>query len=104
MLITLLTNLLLAAPPFGGIYGDLRLGDKYLADVKVTLTCGDATAEATTDAKGSFRVTVQGEGKCRVGVSYEGQTPSLEVVVFEKPARYRLVLEQAEGKYLLKRV
>ena len=24
----------------GEIYGDLRLGDKYLADVKLTLTCG----------------------------------------------------------------
>jgi hypothetical protein len=54
--------------------------------------------------QGSFRLTVQGEGKCRVGVSYEGQTPSVEVVVFEKPARYRLVLELAEGKYVLKRV
>ncbi|HEX9166749.1 MAG TPA: hypothetical protein VF862_12625 [Gemmatimonadales bacterium] len=100
----MLTNLLFATWSFGGIYGDLRLGDKYLAEVKVTLTCGAATAEATTDAKGSFRVTVQGEGKCRVGVSYEGQTPSVEVVVFEKPARYRLVLEQIEGKYVLKRV
>jgi len=104
MLTLLLTSLTLAAPPFGGIYGDLRLGDKYLADVKVTLTCGTATAEATTDAKGSFRLTVQGEGKCQVAVSYEGQAPSVEVVVFEKPARYRLVLEQAEGKYVLKRV
>lgn len=104
MLTLLLTSLSLTLPTLGGIYGDLRLGDKYLADVKVTLTCGDVTAEATTDAKGSFRVTVPGEGKCRVGVSYEGQTPSVEVVVFEKPARYRLVLEQAEGKYVLKRV
>lgn len=104
MLTLLLTSLSLAAAPFGGIYGDLRLGDKYLADVKVTLTCGEATAEATTDVNGSFRLTVQGEGKCRVGVSYEGQTPSVEVVVFAKPARYRLVLERAEGKYVLKRV
>jgi hypothetical protein len=104
MLTVLLTSLSLTLPTPGGIYGDLRLGDKYLADVKVTLTCGDATAGATTDAKGSFRVTVQGEGKCRVGVSYEGQTPSVEVVVFEKPARYRLVLEQVDGKYILKRV
>lgn len=103
MFTTILTTALLAAP-FGGIYGDLRLGDKYLGEVKITLTCGTATAEATTDDKGSFRLTVQGEGKCRVAVSYEGQTPSVEVVVFEKPARYRLVLEQADGKYVLKRV
>ena len=104
MLTLLLTSLSLAAPPLGGIYGDLRLGDQYLADVTVTLACGEATASAKTDAKGSFRLTVKGEGKCRVTVEYDGQTPSVEVVVFANPARYRLVLEQAEGKYVLKRV
>jgi hypothetical protein len=101
---TLLTAMLLAAPAFGGIYGDLRLGEKYLADVKVTLACGEATASTTTDAEGSFRLTVKGEGKCRVTAHYDGQTPSVEVVVFEKPSRYRLVLEEADGKYTLKRV
>lgn len=104
MLAQLLTVLSLSAAPFGGISGDLRLGDKYLAGVKVTLTCGEATAETTTDSKGSFRLSVKGEGKCRVAVNYEDQTPGLDVVVFDKPARYRLVLEQKDGKYLLKRV
>lgn len=104
MLTLLLTSLSLVAPAFGGIYGDLRLGEKYLAGVKVTLACGEATAEAKTDGEGSFRLTVKGEGKCRVTVDYEGQTPSVEVVVFEKPARYRLVLEETGGKYTLKRV
>ena len=104
LITTLLSSLLLTTPTFGGIYGDLRLGEKYLADVKLTLACGEATAEATTDAKGSFRLTVKGEGKCRVTVDYEGQSASVEVVVFEKPARYRLVLEETGGKYVLKRV
>ena len=104
MFAQLLTLLSLSTAPVGGISGDLRLGDKYLADVKVTLTCGEATAETTTDANGSFRLTVKGEGKCRVTVSYQGQTPGLDVVVFDKPARYRLILEQVDGKYLLKRV
>ncbi len=104
MLTMLMVAGLLAAAPFGGVSGDLRLGDKYLANVQVTLTCGEASAETTTDEKGSFRLTVKGEGKCRVSVSYEGQNPSVEVVVFEKPARYRLVLEEADGTYVLKRV
>jgi hypothetical protein len=104
MFANLLTLLSLSAAPLGGISGDLRLGDKYLADVKVTLTCGEETAETTTDAKGSFRLSVKGDGKCRVSVSYEGQTPGVDIVVFDKPARYRLVLEKADGKYLLKRV
>ncbi len=104
MLLHVLTLLILAAPPFGGISGDLRLGNKYLSGVKVTLTCGEATAETTTDEKGSFRLTVAGEGKCRVAVAYQDQAPGLDIVVFSKPARYRLVLEQVEGKYVLKRV
>ena len=104
MLTQLLLLLSLPAAPFGGISGDLRLGDKYLAGVPITLTCGPETAEATTDANGSFRLTVKGEGKCRVSVKYEGQTPGVDVVVFDKPARYRLVLEKADGTYLLKRV
>jgi hypothetical protein len=104
MFAPLLTLLSLATTPLGGIYGDLRLGEKYLADVQITLTCGEASAEATTDTKGSFRLTVKGEGKCRVSVTYQGQAAGVDVVVFEKPARYRLVLEQEDGKYLLKRV
>jgi hypothetical protein len=104
MLAPLLTILSLSAAPLGGIYGDLRLGDKYLADVQITLTCGEATAEAITDAKGSFRLTVKGQGKCRVSVTYQDQTVGLDVVVFSKPARYRLILEEEDGKYLLKRV
>lgn len=100
---SILLSLLLAAP-LGGISGDLRLGDDYLADVKVTLTCGEASAETTTDAKGSFRLTIKGEGKCRLTVEYDGQTPGLDVVVFAKPARYRLVLAKEDGSYVLKRV
>lgn len=88
----------------GEIYGDLRLGDKYVADTKLTLTCGTESADATTDKQGSFRITVKGSGKCKVTAAYEKQTPSVEVVLFDQPARYRFVLELVEGKYVLKRV
>lgn len=88
----------------GEIYGDLRVGDKYVADTKLTLTCGTESAEATTDKQGSFRITVKGSGKCKVTAAYEKQTPSVEVVLFDQPARYRFVLELVDGKYVLKRV
>jgi len=88
----------------GEIYGDLRLGEKYLADTKIVLTCGAERAEGTTDKAGSFRLAVKTPGKCQVTVTYEGQAASTDVVVFDKPSRYRLVLEQAGGKYVLKRV
>ena len=88
----------------GEIYGDLRIGDKYVADTKLTLTCGTESADATTDKQGSFRITVKGSGKCKLTAAYEKQTPSVDVVLFDQPARYRFVLELADGKYVLKRV
>ena len=88
----------------GEIYGDLRTGDKYVADTKLTLTCGTESADATTDKQGSFRITVKGSGKCKLTAAYDKQTPSVDVVLFDQPARYRFVLELADGKYVLKRV
>jgi hypothetical protein len=88
----------------GEIYGDLRIGDKYVADTKLTLTCGTESAEAMTDKQGSFRITVKGSGKCKLTAAYDKQTPSVDVVLFDQPARYRFVLELADGKYVLKRV
>jgi hypothetical protein len=88
----------------GEIYGDLRIGDKYVADTRLTLTCGTESAEATTDKQGSFRITVKGSGKCKLTAAYDKQTPSVDVVLFDQPARYRFVLELADGKYVLKRV
>lgn len=101
---TVFTILALGLLARGEIYGDLRLGDKYVADAKLTLTCGTESAEATTDKQGSFRITVKGNGKCKLTAAYEKQTPSVDVVLFDQPARYRFVLELVDGKYVLKRV
>ena len=88
----------------GEIFGDLRLGDKYLADVKLTLTCGAESVDGTTDKSGSFRLTVKGSGKCQLKAAYDKQNPSIDVVLFDQPARYRFQIEQVDGKYVLKRV
>jgi hypothetical protein len=95
---------LLASSTFGEISGDLRLGDKYLAAAKVELACGQKAAAAVTDSLGTFRVAVAATGRCTVTVTHEKQTASLDIVVFDKPSRYRLVLELKDGKYALKRV
>ncbi len=101
---TLMVALSLAYPAFGEISGDLRLGDKYLAAAKVELACGEKAASAVTDSLGTFRLAVAGTGKCTVTVTHDKQTASLPIVVFDKPSRYRLVLELKDGKYALKRV
>lgn len=92
-----------AAPP-STIFGDLRLGEKYLPGVELTLTCGAESVTGKTDAAGSFRLTVRTGGKCQLTVHYEKETPAIDVVAFEQPARYRLVLEPKDGKYIVKRV
>jgi len=105
MLRVLLIAALLASPrPLGEIFGDLRLGEKYLGDVPLRLTCGDETVTGKTDAAGSFRLSARAGGKCTVTVTIGQASPSVEVVLFDRPTRYRLVLEQTGGSYVLKRV
>jgi hypothetical protein len=96
--------LALAALAPGEIFGDVRLGEGYLADAAVKLTRGADVAEATTDKSGSYRIHSKSGGKCSVAVTYKGQTAAVDVVVFDRPTRYRLVLEEKDGKYTLKRV
>jgi hypothetical protein len=105
MLRALFAVFFLASPvPLGEIFGDIRLGDTYLANAPVQLTCGTESVKGKTDAEGSFRLTVGGSGRCEITVTHEQKTASLAVVVFDKPARYRLVLELKDGAYVLKRV
>ena len=101
----MLTLLLVLTRLAGGeISGDLRSGDQYLADVPVKLACGTDTVDAKTDKSGSFRLRSKEAGKCRLTVIWKDQSPSLDVVVFEQPAKYRLVIETVDGKLVLKRV
>ena len=90
--------------PVGEIFGDVRLGEKYLSDIPVELKCGDEVVKGTTDKSGSFRLAAKNSGKCAFSITYDKKTTSVEVVVFDKPARYRLVVESKDGSYVLKRV
>ncbi len=94
----------LTPPALGEISGDVRLGDRYLAAAKIELVCGDQTASGVTDSLGTFRLSVKGSGKCSVTVTHDKQTAAVDIVVFDKPSRYRFVLELKDGKYVLKRV
>lgn len=90
--------------PVGEIFGDVRIGEKYLADLPVELKCGDEVVKGTTDKSGSFRLSTKTGGKCSFSINYDKHPLSVEVVVFEKPSRYRLMVEPKEGSYVLKRV
>ncbi|HET9513930.1 MAG TPA: hypothetical protein VFO95_08365 [Gemmatimonadales bacterium] len=88
----------------GEIFGDVRMGEGYVADVPIQLTCGAEVVQARTDSTGSYRIRTKGSGKCKLQVTYKDQKPVVEVVVFEQPTRYRLILEDQKGTFILKRV
>ena len=92
----------LVAP--GEIFGDIRSGDTYLAEIPVLLTCGSEKVSGTTDKEGSFKLKSAGSGKCTLTVTWKNQSSSVDVVVFERPTRYRFIVEEVGGKLVLKRV
>lgn len=101
-----LVGLLLAASAAraGEIYGTLsEQGKPAGAGATLRLACGDAAAEAKTDAYGSYSLKVNATGKCVLSVSSAAGSPSMPVTVYEKSARYDLVLERSGGKATLSR-
>lgn len=94
----------LLAMPVAEVFGDLRVGEQYVAEAALELKCGDEVVKGKTDASGSFRLSAKASGKCRLTVTHDGQSPAVDVVLFEKPARYRLVLEKKGETWTLRRV
>lgn len=102
----------------GKIFGDIKMGDKPIAEgSKLTITAPIKPAEAgkaavtpavvdsgVTDKFGAYRLNVKEEGKCILTVQIEKQSPSLEVFSYANATRYDLVLaKDKDGKYSLKR-
>lgn len=90
--------------PAGEVFGDLRVGEDYVKEANLELKCGEEVVKGKTDATGSYRLTAKANGKCTISVQHDGQTASVDVVVFDKAARYRLVLEKKGDTWTLRRV
>jgi hypothetical protein len=100
----MLAVLLAASAAAGGeIYGTLSDQGKPVAAGTLRLACGDAAAEAKTDAYGAYSLKTNATGKCTLSVPTAPDAPSLAVTVYEKSARYDLVLAHAGGKTTLSR-
>jgi hypothetical protein len=95
----------LAAQAFAGkIYGTITEGGKPVAQgVKVDVTCGTNNYSAQTDSGGAFNLFSPDKGKCGLKVTYQGQTPSLEINSFDGAVQYDLILEKQGTQYTLKR-
>ena len=72
------------------------------SEARATVTTASGAVSDTTDKFGASRVFVKETGKCTLTVSYEKQAPTLEIVSVGEAVRYRLVLEEANGKYTLR--
>ena len=97
-------GVLALAVPVGEVFGDLRVGEDYVKEAALELKCGGEVVKGKTDANGSYRLTTKGNGKCTITVTHDGQTPSVDVVLFDKAARYRLILEKKGDTWTLRRV
>ncbi len=88
----------------GNVYGTVTENGKAVAQgVKLEVTCGANKYNAETDANGAFKLFVKDQGKCSLAVSYQGQSPSMDINSFEGSVQYDLVLEKQGAQYTLKR-
>jgi hypothetical protein len=88
----------------GKIYGSITESGKPVAQgVKVEVSCGTSNYAAQTDAYGAFNLFAMDKGKCILKVSYQNQTPSIEVNSYDNSVQYDLILEKQGDQYTLKR-
>ena len=94
-----------AVPSFAGkIYGSITEGGKPVAQgTKVEVACGADTYTAQTDAYGAFNLFAMAKGKCVLKVSYQGQTPTIEISSYDNAVQFDLILEKQGSQYTLKR-
>ena len=102
-----LSALLLVAVPSvvtaGEIYGSIKEAGKPVKEgIKVEVACGAKAVAGETDKNGAYRLFAQEQGKCTLTVRIGSEAPSIAVHSFEDSARYNLVLEKKDGKYVLR--
>ena len=66
------------------IYGIIQASSQPVANTPVSVACPGAEARTTTDARGTYRVTIARTGRCTLQV--RGTTAP--VILYEEPTRY----------------
>lgn len=106
--ITVLLSLVMLFPSVtfaGEIYGSIKMGGTYIRQgTKVEIISASNTSYSKeTDKYGSYSIHLKEEGKCRLIVHYQKQSPEIMVSSYKTSVRYNLVLEQKDEKYFLRR-
>ena len=100
--LTLLAGLtLVGVANRGEVYGTVRMGKELLAGVPLTITTATGSVSDTTDKYGAYRVFAKENGKATITVHYRNQAPTLSITSVGDGVRYRLVLQDVDGKYQL---
>ncbi len=87
----------------GEVFGTIKEQGKPVKEgLKVTVTCGEKSVAGATDKNGAYRLFAAEEGKCTLTVQVGEETPATTVRSYEDSARYNLVLEKKDGKYVLR--
>ncbi len=87
----------------GQIYGSLSQNGHPMAGARLTVVCGNARIDGTTAADGSFRMTMQQQGRCNLAVTSAPGAPSIVVFSYPNPVQYDLILVQVKGGYQVQR-
>jgi hypothetical protein len=105
ILVWLAAGLITASVGLGAeIYGTITDNGKPVPKATaVKLDCSGAAVSGVTDEFGSYRLKSAAAGDCRLTLTYKGSSPSLPVTLYEKPARYDLVVRDEAGKLALAR-
>ncbi len=65
-------------------------------NARLVITCDKASAHAIADKAGSYRLTVNGRGRCRLQVN-NMPAPGELVFVYEEPTRYDYEVTAVDG-------
>lgn len=103
--LTFVALIFCAASTFGGeIYGTIKESGKPIAkDIPVTIELNGKAYSKPTDEFGSYRIIVAETGKGTAKIVFKEQPIDCEIQSYSTPVRFDLVIENVNGKYLLKR-
>ncbi|HEY6051450.1 MAG TPA: hypothetical protein VIZ58_09390 [Thermoanaerobaculia bacterium] len=86
------------------IHGTISAGGKAVAKgIAVKLECGAASSSTATDEFGAYSLKTAEPGDCKLALDYKGSSPSIKVVVYDRPSRYDVEIREESGKVTLAR-
>lgn len=103
-IIFLLTILFPSLTFSGEIYGSIRVQKRSIGQgVIVEIKFNNNIDSTRTDKYGSYRIYVEGEGRCTLKVYYGKKPLSIIIFSYKRSMRYDLIIERREDDYILRR-